>query len=275
MEPKILFLDLDGTLLNSQREISPGNRAALQKALAAGHRVVINTGRPLASAIKQNERLGLTQDGCYVISFNGGIIYDAFRKTVIHSQCLPLETAIAITRLCNEKNVHVQTYDREKVLVEPRWEDSQIRNYCNRILMDYRVVPDFATGLLEAPPKVLAVSETDRPALEALQQELPKRFPEIDCFFSGYHLLEIVPKGVHKGTALKRLCEILHIPVANSVAAGDEENDLTMLQAAGVGCAMANAVEKVKQSADYITARNNDQDGVAEIVEKFLMCSDK
>lgn len=271
MEPKILFLDLDGTLLNSHREISPGNRAALQKALSAGHRVVINTGRPLHSAILQNERLGLTQDGCYVISFNGGVIFDAYRNEVIYSQCLPLETAIAVTRLCNEKNVHVQTYDREKVLVEPRWDDTQIRNYCNRILMEYRVVPDFATGLLEAPPKVLAVSETDRSALESLQKEIPQKFPEVDTFFSGVHLLEIVPKGVHKGTALKRLCDILHIPVANSVAAGDEENDLTMLRAAGVGCAMANAVPTVKASANYVTQRTNDEDGVAEIVEKFLM----
>lgn len=271
METKILFLDLDGTLLNSRREISQGNRAALQRALAAGHRVVINTGRPLASAIKQNERLGLTQEGCYVISFNGGVIYDAYRKEVIYSQCLPLETAIAITRLCNEKNVHVQTYDREKVLIEPRWDDGQIQNYCNRILIDYKVIPDFTTGLLEAPPKVLAVSETDRPALEALQKDIPERFPEVDAFFSGVHLLEIVPKGVHKGTALRRLCGLLHIPVANSVAAGDEENDLTMLQAAGVGCAMANAVPAVKQSADYVTEHTNDQDGVAEIVEKFLM----
>ena len=79
MNRKILFLDLDGTLLNSRREISKGNRAALEKALTLGHRVVINTGRPLKSALIQNRRLGLTMDGCYLIAFNGGILYDSYR----------------------------------------------------------------------------------------------------------------------------------------------------------------------------------------------------
>ena len=271
MERKILFLDLDGTLLNSRREISPGNRAALEKALEKGHMVVINTGRPLHSAIIQNERLGFSHEGCYVVSFNGGVIFDAYRKQVIYRRGLPLQTAVSILEMCNEKGVHVQTYDLENVLVEPRWNDGLIKKYCGRILMEYRVLPDFKTGLTEEPPKILAVSETDRPALDELQRELPRHFPEVDCFFSAKHLLEIVPKGTHKGSALEHLCSILDIPVANSVAAGDEENDLTMLRAAGVGCAMANAVDPVKKAADYVTVHNNDEDGIAEIVEKFLL----
>ena len=271
MERKILFLDLDGTLLNSCREVSPGNRAALEKALSLGHRVVINTGRPLHSAIIQNERLGFSQNGCYVVCFNGGVIYDAYRKQIIYRKGLSLSTAIPILELCNETGVHVQTYDMERVLVEPRWDDELIQKYCGRILMEYRVVPDFRTSLTEEPPKILAVSETNRPALDELQRELPERFPDVDCFFSARHLLEIVPKGIHKGSALERLCGILNIPVANSIAAGDEENDLTMLLAAGIGCAMANAVPTVKQAADYVTVHNNDEDGIAEIVEKFLL----
>ena len=271
MDRKILFLDLDGTLLNSQREVSPGNRAALEKALRLGHKVVINTGRPLHSAIIQNDRLGFHQDGCYVVSFNGGVIYDAFRERIVYSQCLPLDTAKAILALCNEKGIHTQTYDRKDVLVEPRWDDELLKRYCGRILMNYRILPSFATGLTEEPPKILAISEENRPALEELQREIPLRFPEVDCFFSAKHLLEVVPKGVHKGSALIRLCGLLGIDVANSVAAGDEENDIAMLRAAGVGCAMQNAVKAVKEAADYVTVHTNDQDGIAEIVEKFLL----
>ena len=89
MDRKILFLDLDGTLLNSSREVSPGNRAALEQALSLGHKVVINTGRPLHSAIIQNDRLGFHQDGCYVVSFNGGMIYDAYQEKLVYSHCLP------------------------------------------------------------------------------------------------------------------------------------------------------------------------------------------
>ena len=117
----------------------------------------------------------------------------------------------------------------------------------------------------------MAVSEEDRPALERLRQELLQRFEDVDCFFSSKQLLEIVPKGVHKVSALERLCRLLDIPVANSVAAGDEENDITMLRAAGVGCAMHNAAETVKEAADYVTVHTNDEDGIAEIVEKFLL----
>ena len=201
MDRKILFLDLDGTLLNSSREVSPGNRAALEKALSLGHKVVINTGRPLHSAIIQNDRLGFHQEGCYVVSFNGGMIYDACREKIIYSRCLPLSTARSILTMCGALDIHVQTYDREDVLVEPRWDDALIRKYCARILIHYRVLPSFEEDLTEEPPKILAVSEENRPALETLQQELPERFDDVDCFFSAKHLLEasVRPAGYPYG----------------------------------------------------------------------------
>lgn len=271
MGKKILFLDLDGTLLNSTREVSQGNRRALNEALAQGHRVVINTGRPLRSARIQNERLGFTKEGCYLCAFNGGVIFDSYRQEIVYKNALPIETALEVIRMCDARGVHVQTYDLERVLVEPRWDDALVAKYCGRILMEYQMLPDFNTGLRERPPKVLAVSEEDRTVLEVLQREITEAFPEVDCFFSCDWLLEVVPKGVNKGTALERLCGILDIPVADSVAAGDEENDLTMILAAGVGCAMANGTQRVKDSADYVTQNDNDHDGVAEIVDKFLL----
>lgn len=271
MQKKILFLDLDGTLLNRAREVSRGNCQALTEALAQGHRVVINTGRPLESARIQNERLGFTQEGCYLSAFNGGVIFDSHRQEIVWRKTLPIDTALKVIRLCDAKGLHVQTYDMTHVLVEPKWDDALVKKYCDRILMKHRTLPSFETGLQEEPAKVLAVSENDRAVLERLQTEITERFPQVDCFFSTDWLLEIVPKGVNKGTALERLCDILEIPVADSVAAGDEENDLPMILAAGVGCAMANGTQRVKDAADYVTQNDNDQDGVAEIVRKFLL----
>lgn len=271
MKKKILFLDLDGTLLNDDREISAGNRAALYEALDHGHRVVINTGRPLESAMQQNKKLGLTKEGCYLISFNGGLIYDPYREEIIYRQCLDIPTAIEIARLFDRDDLHVQTYDADHVLVEPRWEDESLRRYCNKVNMEYRVIPNFAQGLQEAPAKVLAISYTDRAALERVEAEITANHPEVDCFFSCKEFLEVVPKGVHKGNALIQMCELLGFDVADSVAAGDAENDIAMLQAAGVGCCMANGVDAVKQISDYITEHDNNQDGVAEIVHKFLL----
>ena len=116
---KILFLDLDGTLLNDEKEITQGNREALQKALELGHRVVITTGRPLASAKIQNQRLGLTGQGCYIIAYNGGMIYDCGAEKAIYENYLPAQVAIKAVRICNSIDIHEQTYDATHVLVEP------------------------------------------------------------------------------------------------------------------------------------------------------------
>lgn len=271
MGKKILFLDLDGTLLNDEREISAGNLAALKEALAQGNRVVINTGRPLESAVQQNKKLGLTMEGCYVISFNGGMVYDPYREQVIYRQCLPKETAIEVAKLVDSMNLHIQTYDDHYILVEPRWEDEAVRKYCNKIHMEYRVKESFATDLVDDPAKLLAISYTDRASMDHLEQVIKATFPQVECFFSCKEFLEIVPRGVHKGNALVRLCDQLGIPVEDSIAAGDEANDMAMLKAAGVGCAMKNAVPAVKEIADYITENDNNHDGVAEIVRKFML----
>lgn len=271
MRKKILFLDLDGTLLNDDRQISQGNRDALYAALEQGHRVVINTGRPLASAIQLNDQLGLTKDGCYLIAFNGGYIYDPFRKEIIYRQCLSIPHAVEMLELFDRNDVHVQTYDTEHVLVSPRWVDESVERYCKKVNMAYQVVPDFQTGLQEEPAKVLAISYTGRTALNRLEAQINSSYSDVEAFFSCKEYLEIVPKGVHKGNALIRLCNLLGMDVADSVAAGDEENDLAMLKAAGTGCAMANAVDAVKQVADYVTVNDNNHDGIAEIVYKFLL----
>lgn len=275
MSTKILFLDLDGTLLNDQKEITDPDRTALYDALAMGHRVVINTGRPLSGAIAQNKSLGLTKDGCYIVAFNGGMVYDPHREQVLFRQCIPMDTALKIIRLVDSFGLHVQAYDDENVLVEPHNDDDAILKYCQRVKVTYRVVEDFSAVLQDGTAKILAISHTDRPALEQLQTAIRETCPEVDCFFSCREFLEIVPKNVHKGNALRSLCHRLGFAEADSVAAGDEANDIAMLEAAGIGCAMANAVDSVKEIADYITQRDNNHGGVAEIVEKFLLSENK
>ena len=110
MNSKIFFTDLDGTLLNDRKEITPGNRAAISEALSAGHKIVIATGRPLASARIQAERLGLTGEGCYAITYNGGLIYDSFHQNVLLGTPVPKELLAPIfTRCCMSMGIHVHT----------------------------------------------------------------------------------------------------------------------------------------------------------------------
>lgn len=272
MEQKILFLDLDGTLLNDQKQITPGNRAALDAALKAGHRVVITTGRPLISAIKQSELLELTGEGCYLIAYNGGMVYDSFRKEIIYQQDLPMEAALRVIDLCNERNIHCQAYDETYVLVEPRCDNEIVRRYCGRILMEHRVVPDLKKALTQPTPKLLAIDLQNKEPLDQLAETLNAELSDImDCFFSCREYLEIVPKNLNKGNAIRQMCKLLGMSIENAIAAGDEQNDLSMIEAAGVGVAMANAIDEAKAIANYITTRDNNHDGIADVVEKFML----
>ena len=269
---KILFLDLDGTLLNDERQISQGNREALQKALEKGHRVVIATGRPLASAKIQNERLGLTGEGCYIIAYNGGIIYDCGAGKAIYENFLPADVALKAVRICNSIDVHAQTYDDTHILVEPNHHPDAVEKYSHFSNLPYRQIDSFEGNIGSGVPKVLVISYGDRPKLELAGEMLKEALAgEADCFFSSKSFMEVVKPGLNKGTAITRLCGMLNIPIENSIACGDQENDLVMIRTAGIGVAMANGIDTVKEAADYVTVRDNNHDGIAEVVEKFLL----
>lgn len=271
MNKRLLFLDLDGTLLNDQKEITEGNRIALEQALERGHGVVIATGRPLKSAKDLAHRLGLDKPGCMMISSNGAILYDWEKNDTIFSCTLPIPSVRKLFAEANRRGLHIQTYEGELVLVEPRCEDKALERYCSRIGMEYRVIKDANQDVVQEPVKCLAIDFEDQAKLLAMQQWIRENMPqEADCFFSCKEYLEIVMRGMNKGNAVRRLCEMMGVDIANAVAVGDAANDLSMIRAAGIGVAMANGTEEVKAAADYITQRDNNHDGIAEVVLRFL-----
>lgn len=271
-EKRLLFLDLDGTLLNDEKEITPGNRQALAWALEKGHGVVITTGRPLKSAMDQAGRLGLDRPGCCLIAYNGAVVYDWTAGKQVFSRTLSFEQVNRVFDRMNRMGIHIQTYDRWTVVVEPRCDDEAVRRYCGMIGMEHRVVEDVRTGLTEEPVKILLIDYNGKAELLKAEAWLREHMgEEVDCFFSCDQYLEVVPKGMNKGEALVRLSRELGVPVEKTVAAGDAANDLTMLAAAGIGAAMANGAPEVKAIADYVTERDNNHDGVAEVVERFML----
>lgn len=270
-EKKALFLDLDGTLLNDKKEITPGNYHAIRQALGEGHKIIIATGRPLASAIKQAERLGLTEKGCYVISFNGGVIFDMGNQEVITSHAIPLAVVAEIFREANKRNIHIQTYTADHVVVEARCDDDQVRTYCNRSNINYEVLPDIS-HLYDAPPKMLTIDYESGEALTEFRDWINEHCSEeLDSFFSATCYLEIVPKGINKGRALLDLSAALGIPVEATIAAGDEANDIPMIKTAGLGVCMENGIPEAKAVADYITLADNNQNGIAEVINTFML----
>lgn len=270
MDTRILFTDLDGTLLNDQKEVTPGNRAAIEAALSRGHKIVISTGRPLASARIQAERIGLTMNGCYAITYNGGQIYDMYHKKTIYGRTLPIDLVKPLFSSAFERNLHIQTYSATHILSEH--DTSELHEYAKINRLPYELVTDIQTSLKEAPYKLIAIAFHRHDALLQYQAEVLSQYSDLlDSFFSNDDFLEIVPSGISKGFAVKWLCDYLHIPLCNSVAAGDAQNDISMLETAHIGAVMCNAFPDVLPHGNYITQADNNHDGIAEIIHRFIL----
>ena len=268
---KALFLDLDGTLLTDDKQIPEGNREAIYRMLEQGHSVIIATGRPLVSAVLQAEKLGLTSRGCYIIAFNGGTLYDSFEKKVIYRLTIPLEIVTKVFAEANKRGIHIQTYRDDKVVVEPAGDDDIVRQYCSKIIVEHEVIPDIRM-LDEEPVKMLIIDMNDPAPLEEFRQWVASWGDDVlDTFFSNDQYVEIVSKGLNKGNALLQMAEILGVDRENTISAGDAGNDLQMIEAAGLGCAMSNATDEIKAAAGYITERDNNECGVAEIIDRFIL----
>ncbi len=272
MSGQILFTDLDDTLLNDRKEVTPGSRRAIEAALARGKRIVVASGRPLSSALIQARRLELAGPGCFVIAYNGAVIYDCTREEAVSRRPMAREDLYAVFDEARRRGAYAHTYDREQVVIEERCDRSVAQWYCGRTDMTFRVIGDVRRDLAETPVKTLVIDREDTGVLEDMERWLGERLSgRVDFFRSSPQFLEMVTAGVNKGWAVEELCRRLGIPIADAVAAGDEANDISMLRAAGVGAAMCNGIPAAKEAADYVTQRDNNHDGIAEVIERFLL----
>lgn len=269
---KIIYLDLDGTLLDDNKNVPEKNMAAISEALQKGHKVVICTGRPLCSTKKQFDALGMNREGCYAIAYNGGQIYDIFHQITLFKQTIPLKYVRYIFEKAAEHDIYVQTYTDNDILCQEDTKEGV--DYSRRLLIERVIVPDvFEIMGEEKPCKALAIAKGyDRKKLEAFREVLTEWAEDrVNMFFSCYEFLEFVPKGISKGAGIRFLAEHLNIPMENTIAVGDAENDIAMIECAGLGVAMQNAGADIKIHADYITEADNNQGGVAEVIRKFML----
>lgn len=273
METKMIFLDLDGTLLDDEKNLPEVNREAIDKALALGHKVLICTGRPLSSAIKQIPVLGLDKPGCYAITYNGGLIYDAWEKKAVYKRTLSMEQVRAIFEKAYEYGgIHIQTYTDEGFICE--YDTKESRDYARLTKTERKVVKNIFEEMKgQEPCKVLAIAYgCDRKRIEGFRESLTEWAKgKIEIYFSSYEYLEFVPEGINKGNAIRWMSDFLKIPMENTIAVGDAENDITMIKTAAVGAVMKNANDSIKQYGNYITEKNNNEGGVAEVIQKFML----
>ncbi len=265
---KLLVLDIDGTLVNSRKEITPPTLAALHRWRAAGNAVAIASGRPTAGVREVAAAIHMAEEGGYILSYNGGCITDARTGRVVWQKQLPISLPAQLADYAHaHSDLGLITYQGDVVLSLKEPDRYVYLEAVTINKMELRHHPDFA-DLTFAPPKCLF---TAPPASAgAYEAELASLFGDrASIYRSEDFFIEVMPTQVNKANALEEFIPLLGIDRADVIAVGDGHNDLSMIRWAGLGVAMANAQPSVKAAADRLTL-SCDEDGVAALIEELL-----
>ena len=270
MNTKIFFADLDGTLLNDNKKITPLTYATLKKWTDKGNKLVLCSGRALDSVINVRETLGLSDfSNMYLIGYNGGEIYDCTTKTLLNRVALSFDTAKKCFEIAKKHNIHIQTFSDTHIITEK--EDDELIFYKKAVHTPVIFTDDFMPYLDKEPCKCLAISLHDKELMKTFSQTIADELrDEVTVMTSTPHYIEMFPVTSGKGFSVKWLCKYLNIPLENALAAGDEMNDISMIEAAGIGIAMRNGRDFVKKIANVITDTDNNNDGLVPILKKYM-----
>jgi Cof subfamily protein (haloacid dehalogenase superfamily) len=260
----LLVVDLDGTVRSRALGIPPGVRGAVAAAQAHGVRVCVATGRMWRSAEPWVRALGADSPA---ILYNGGQVLDFESGRTLYERRLPRDAARAALDLARgDAAVQSHLYLRDRVYVER--EDPLTEAYAADDGLTYDVVPSLDALLTDDPQKLLVIGARDR--IAALQATVHAARLPVHAVQSEPVYLEILPPGVSKGAALGALLEALGVGAAETIAVGDNWNDVEMLEAAGLGVAMGNAPEGVRARADHVCGTAEDE-GVRQVIERFVL----
>lgn len=265
---KLLGIDLDGTLLNSEHKISEGNKKNIRLLYKKGVKIVLLSGREPNSLTAFAKELEIREP---LAGLNGGIIVDHTGEKILYEKCLSEESAKKTISYVYNENIHTLIFIRNIVLSSNiEFEDLEIvRKY---ISTDIKAIDNIIryiedNNLWSKISKILLMEENQnllkhRTILNKLTNE------NLSLEFSLPNFLELFNRDVSKGNALTIIGQILNIKSEEMVVIGDGENDISMFEYAGIGVAMENALDIVKNKADYVTL-SNDEDGVSHVIRKF------
>ena len=269
MKYKLLVLDVDGTLLNDEREISKRTLAALLEVQQMGVRIVLASGRPTYGLMPLAKTLELGNYGGFVLSYNGCQIIKAQNGEILFERRINPEMLPYLEKKARKNGFAIFTYHNDTLITDSP-DNEYIKN--EALLNNLKIIreDEFSTAIDFAPCKCMLVSDKEK-ALIGLEQHWEKRLAgTLDAFRSEPYFLEVVPCGVNKANTLGALLEHLGVTREEVIAVGDGVCDVTMLQLAGMGVAMGHSQDSVKVCADYVTA-SNEEDGVALAVEKLIL----
>lgn len=275
---KMIVMDMDGTLLTNDKSISDANKRALQKAVDTGARVVISTGRIFASADVYREMLGV--DGP-VIASNGAFIKD--NGNVIYMRPLGEDNIREILKLCREYGLYCHLFTPDSIYTEKIIYSSSNYTKWNKNLPDEKkvniiVIPGdgWEDVINEKKDYILkaVITDSDHEKIKMLRQRMTRFNVEVSssAVYRGEktYNIEIMDKGVTKASAVSVLAQAYDIKREEIICIGDSENDIPMIEFAGLGVAMANGTDEAKSAADFVTL-SNEEDGVAYVIKKFIL----
>lgn len=268
MKPHLIVLDLDGTLLTDEKHITDKTAQAIQKAKAAGHAVMIATGRPYRATEFYYQQLGLSTP---VVNFNGAFVHHPLDHSMekIH-KTLSLSTV-------KEVMDTMQQFPWNNMVAEVK-DDVYVHYHDELVLDNFKMgKPVVTTGdiqqYLQVDPTSLLI-QANESDVETIQSHLKQIHAEVvgnRAWNSPWgHVIEVFPSGLSKAAGLAHVSKWLDIPKERIIAFGDENNDLEMIDYAGVGIAMSNGIDELKSIADDITTYSNNEDGIADMLMKRL-----
>ncbi len=267
---KMIIADMDGTSLNEKEDITKGSINMIEKVLDSGRMFFFASGRPVFGIKRKIRDAGLEGRIKYFIAYNGGVVYDVMNEKHLYEKNISFDIINSVYEIINKKDLDVCLclHHNDTIYVTKDAEEIRTEAESNHQKMIYLENLESIKDIKFM--KILLIAENKK--LKNASEELRKSpiGNEIKMMFSLDMLLEILPHDSDKSVALRWLADYLNISLEDILAVGDAENDIEMLKEAGIGVAMSNAYEHVKEIADYVTEHSNNEDGLVEAVEKFV-----
>jgi Cof subfamily protein (haloacid dehalogenase superfamily) len=268
---KLVVIDMDGTLLNSEDKVSEENKRVLKELHKKGVHVAIATGRIYTTARVYAKYLGIVTP---LISSNGAMVKNLENDEKIYANPLSKEKCIKIIDTCRENNLHFYFFSEDTIFGERLEKRLLYFSEWGKTLKEedrikVEVVKDSKEIVAKEVIYKFGIQSDNIDALNFAIKELKSNL-DIEAKRSWMNIVDVTNKGVSKGNAVKNLAQSLGIKREEVIAIGDNENDISMLEYAGLGIAMANAKDSIKKIADY-TTDTNDNDGVAKAIKKFVL----
>lgn len=276
MTYKLVCIDMDGTLLTPTHNVSKNTKIALRKAHELGVEIVVTTGRIYNNAKYYSDLIGVASP---VIAANGAVIIEKDTNNIIYKNTLTKKNCIDIINICNKYRVVPHFHTKNKVLV-----GNNLHKVMSSAILSWKLPKQLRVGGVIAKNQnewneilnnysdevfKCIIFNSSKEKLKDIRSEL-ENIEDIVVASSSKNNLEINAKGVSKGSAVKFLAEYYKLDKESIICIGDNENDISMIKEAGLGVAMGNAPDFVKNEADYITDTNSN-DGIAKVINNFIL----